>query len=196
LNKIKILRDKAPIKTLSVTNRRAWRAWLKTRYKSEKEIWLIYSKKGSGKPRIPYNDAVEEALCFGWIDSTTGKLDENRYAQRFSRRNPKSPYSQANKERLKDLIRREKVVKDVLAGLGEIVKEKYVMPPDILEPIKANRDAWKNFGRFSPAYKRIRIGYINGARDRPAEFQKRLRHFIAMTEKNRLFGFGGIEKHY
>jgi uncharacterized protein YdeI (YjbR/CyaY-like superfamily) len=181
---------------LHVTNRREWRAWLKAHYKSEKDVWLVYHKKGSGLPRIPYNDAVEEALCFGWIDSTTRKIDENRFAQRFSRRNPKSPYSQANKERLRALVKRGKVAKDILAGLGDIVKEKFVIPPDILGAVRANREAWKNFRRFSPTYKRIRIGYIDGARDRPSEFQKRLRHFIARTEQNTLFGFGGIGKYY
>ena len=86
---------------LYVTNGREWRDWLKRHYKSEKEVWLVYYKKHTGKPRISYNDAVEEALCFGWIDSTVKTIDEDRYAQRFSLRNPKSPYSQANKERLR-----------------------------------------------------------------------------------------------
>ena len=71
-------------KTLYVTDRRDWRAWLRKHYKTEPEIWLIYPKKASGKPRIEYNDAVEEALCFGWIDSILKKLDEERTVQRFS----------------------------------------------------------------------------------------------------------------
>ncbi|MDD8010957.1 MAG: hypothetical protein PHX73_07605, partial [Acidobacteriota bacterium] len=83
-------------KTLYVANRREWRAWLRKNYKKERDIWLIYYKKDSGKPRIPYNDAVEEALCFGWIDSIIKKMDAERFVQRFSKRNPKSPYSQAN----------------------------------------------------------------------------------------------------
>ena len=62
-------------KTLYVANRREWRAWLRKNYKKERDIWLIYYKKDSGKPRIPYNDAVEEALCFGWIDSIIKKMD-------------------------------------------------------------------------------------------------------------------------
>src|ERR1044071_5257177 len=63
-------------KTLYLTNRKDWRAWLKKHYQTEKEIWLVYPKKASGKPRIEYDDAVEEALCFGWIDSLIKKLDE------------------------------------------------------------------------------------------------------------------------
>ena len=67
--------------TLYVTNRRQWRTWLARHHKTASEIWLIYYKKHSGKPRIPYNDAVEEALCYGWIDSLTKPMDEYRWAQ-------------------------------------------------------------------------------------------------------------------
>lgn len=183
-------------KTLYVTNRKDWRAWLKKNYKSAKEIWLVYYKKKTGKPRIAYNDAVEEALCFGWIDSLVKTLDEERTAQRFSPRKPRTGYSQANKERLKKLIRQGKVLKEVRETLGNLSTEKFVIPEDILEAIKANRTAWRNFQKFSAAYKRIRIAFIDGARNRPEEFKKRLRYFISMTEKNKQFGFGGIEKHY
>jgi len=183
---------------LYVTDRREWRAWLRKHYRSEKEIWLVYYKKHSGKPRIPYNDAVEEALCFGWIDSTVRSIDGDRYAQRFSPRRPRSQYSQANRERLRKLARQRKVVKDVLATLGDIIEEddNFEVPSDILREIKKNGEAWENFKGFSPAYIRIRIGYIDAARKRPEEFEKRLRHFVKKTEKNRQFGFGGIEKHY
>ncbi len=183
-------------KTLQVTNRKEWRSWLKKHYKTEKEIWLVYYRKETGKPRISYGDAVEEALCFGWIDSNVKKLDEERFAQRFSQRNPKRPYSQANKERLRRLIEEGKVMKDVLATLGDISEEKFEMPPDILKAIKANKQAWKNFQDFSESYKRIRVAFVEGARNRPKEFEKRLRYLIKMTEKNKQFGYGGIEKYY
>jgi uncharacterized protein YdeI (YjbR/CyaY-like superfamily) len=181
---------------LYVTNGREWRDWLKRHYKSEKEVWLVYYKKHTGEPRIPYNDAVEEALCFGWIDSTVKSVDEDRYAQRFSLRNPKSPYSQANKERLRWLVKQGKVVDGVLATLGSLVEDQFETPPDILKAIKANKEAWKNFQSFSQPYIRIRIAFIDAARNRPQEFTKRLGYFIEMTEKNRQFGFGGIEKYY
>ncbi|MCL4489263.1 MAG: YdeI/OmpD-associated family protein [Chloroflexi bacterium] len=181
---------------LYVTNRKAWRDWLKKHYKSEKEIWLVYYKKHSGRPRIPYNEAVEEALCFGWIDSTVKTIDAERFAQRFSVRNAKSAYSQANKERLKALVEQGKVAKEVLATLGDLQEDKFEIPSEILKAIKANRSAWKNFQRFSPSYVRIRIAFIEGARKRPREFAKRLEYFIRMTEKNKQFGFGGIEKYY
>lgn len=183
-------------KTLHVSSRTEWRKWLKKNYKAEKEIWLVYYKKTSGKPRVEYNDAVEEALCFGWIDSNVKKIDDESFAQRFSRRNPKSGYSQANKERLRKLATDGKVIKDVLASLGDISVEKFEIPADILKAIKANKTAWVNFQNFSETYKRIRIAFIDGARNRPEEFKKRLNYFIKMTEKNKQFGFRGIEKYY
>ena len=183
-------------KTLYITDRKDWRGWLKKNYKSEKEIWLVYYKKGTGKPRIEYNDAVEEALCFGWIDSIVKTLDEERTVQRFSPRKPKAKYSQANVERLRTLVAQKKVVKEVAETLGDVLNEKFEMPPDILKAIRANKEARSNFQKFSDSYKRIRIAFIDGARKRPAEFQKRLRYFIEMTEKNKMFDFGGIAKHY
>jgi uncharacterized protein YdeI (YjbR/CyaY-like superfamily) len=184
---------------LHVTTRKEWRQWLKQHYKSEKEIWLIYWKKHSGQPRIAYNDAVEEALCFGWIDSTVRSVDGNRFAQRFSPRSPKSQYSQANEERLRALAKEGKVIKEVLASTADVIAQEddyFEVPPDIFKQIKASKKAWRNFQRFSSAYIRIRIAFIHGARNRPEEFEKRLRYFITMTEKNKQFGFGGIEKHY
>ena len=85
---------------LYVTSRENWRGWLQENHWSETEIWLVYYRKQTGKPRIAYNDSVEEALCFGWIDSKVRTLDAERYAQRFTPRNPRTGYSQTNKERL------------------------------------------------------------------------------------------------
>jgi uncharacterized protein YdeI (YjbR/CyaY-like superfamily) len=182
--------------TLHVTTRRAWRSWLKKHYQSSEEIWLVYHKKESGVPRISYNDAVEEALCFGWIDSTAKKLDEQRFAQRFSSRRPGSAYSQANKERLRALAAEGQLMPEIRDSVGAILDEEFEIPPDILEAVRANEQAWQNFQNFSDSYKRIRVAFIAGARKRPEEFQKRLRYFIRMTEQNKQFGFGGIEKHY
>ena len=183
-------------KTLYVTQAKDWRKWLKANYKTEKEIWLIYYKKDSGKPRIEYNDAVEEALWFGWIDSIIKKLDDERTVQRFSLRKPKSSYSQANIERLRYLVAKKKVVKEVAETLTDVLNQEFVIPNDILKAITANKTAWKNFQKFSDSYKRIRIAFIEAARKRPEEFKKRLKYFIEMTEKNKMIGFGGIDKHY
>jgi uncharacterized protein YdeI (YjbR/CyaY-like superfamily) len=185
-----------PGKLYHTSDRKEWRAWLRRHYRSTDEVWLVYYKKETGKPRISYNDAVEEALCFGWIDSTVRRLDETRFAQRFSPRKPRSKYSPANKERLRRLVASGKVYKTVLATLGDLKAETLDIAPDILHAIKANRLAWKHFRAYSDSYKRIRIGFIEGARRRPAEFRKRLEYFVRMTEADRQFGFGGIDKYY
>ncbi|HSA94767.1 MAG TPA: YdeI/OmpD-associated family protein [Acidobacteriota bacterium] len=182
---------------LEVTRRPEWRAWLRRNYKTSAEVWLVFNKKLSGRPRVAYNDAVEEALAFGWIDSITKKLDEDRFAQRFTPRRPGSPYSESNLARLRAMAAKGKVVPGILANVRPLLAEKpVVVPPDILAVIKADRETWKNFRAFSDSYKRIRIGYIDGARGRPGEFAKRLRHFLRMTKANRIIGFGGIQKHY
>ena len=181
---------------LYFADRTSWRAWLSENHDKAKEVWLLYPKKTSAKPRILYNDAVEEALCFGWIDSTVKRIDEYFYAQRFTPRNPRSKYSEANKQRLRVLVKQGKVIPSILVTLGEILDEEFVVPYDILKALQINKQAWENYQRFSPEYRRIRIAYIEGARNRPEEFEKRLRHFLRMTDENKQFGFGGIEKHY
>jgi uncharacterized protein YdeI (YjbR/CyaY-like superfamily) len=183
-------------KTFYTADRKVWRKWLEKHHAVEKEIWLVYPKKDSKRPRLLYNDAVEEALCFGWIDSTVRGIDDNSYAQRFSPRRPRSKYSEANKERLRKLIKLGKVIPEVVANLKGDLEEKFVVPPDILKKLRADPPAWKYFQKFSPAYKRIRVAFIEGARTRPREFAKRLRYFIRMTRNNRQFGFGGIKKYY
>ena len=130
------------------------------------------------------------------VEAVINLLDEGNTVQRFSPRKPKAKYSQANIERLRTLIAQKKVIKEVAETLQEILEEKFIFPPDILKALKANKEAWKNYQKFSDSYKRIRIAFIDGARDRPEEFKKRLHHFIEMTEKNKMFGFGGIDKHY
>jgi uncharacterized protein YdeI (YjbR/CyaY-like superfamily) len=182
--------------TLYVTDPKEWRAWLEEHYKTEKEIWLVYYKKHTGKPRILYNNAVEEALCFGWIDSIVRKLDEDRTVQRFTPRKSKSGYSQPNIERLRYLVAQGKVIDEVLESLGDILEKEFVFPPDILDAIKADDRAWENYQNFSEPYKRIRVAFIEAARKRPEEFQKRLDYFIKMTRENKQIGFGGIEKYY
>ncbi len=177
-------------------DRAEWRTWLGKNHGSEREVWLLYPRKGTGKPRVLYNDAVEEALCFGWIDSNAKRIDSDYYAQRFTPRNPRSKYSEANKQRLRVLVKQGKVIPLVLTTLKGILDEEFAVPPDIEEAIRRNARAWENFQRFSPEYRRIRVAYVEGARSRPAEFEKRLRHLIEMSEADRLFGFGGIEKHY
>jgi len=182
--------------TLSVTTRQEWRAWLEHHFSTEKKIWLVFPKKSSGKPRLLYNDAVEEALCFGWIDSTVRRLDETRTIQRFTPRNPKSSFSQANKERLTWLLKEGMLHPTMIPVAKQVLKEPFVFPPDIIKALQNDPVVWKNYQRFSPSYRRIRIAYIDGARNRPAEFKKRLNNFITKTKENTLIGYGGIDKYY
>ncbi len=181
---------------LYVTNRKDWRAWLGMNFNKEKEIWLVYPKKSSGKPRILYNDAVEEALCFGWIDSTVKSISEDSSAQRFSPRNPKSSYSQANKERLKWLLQENLLHPSILDVANIIAREEFVFPIDIVNAIRNDDTVWDNYQRFSPSYKRIRVAYIDAARNRPEQFTKRLANFIRKTRDNKQIGFGGIQKYF
>ena len=184
------------IKTLYVTNRKDWHKWQEKHFDKEKEIWLVYPKKSSGKERILYNDAVEEALCFDWIDSTVKSLDEDNSIQRFYPRNSRSTYSQQNKERIKWLVEHDMIHSSILEKAKQIASEKYIFPKDIIEAIKKDKTAWANYNNLSDTYKRIRIAYIDAARKRPDEFKKRLNNFIVKTKENKQIGFGGIEKYY
>ncbi|VVB83023.1 Uncharacterised protein [uncultured archaeon] len=109
-------------KTLYVANRKEWRDWLKKNHDKEKEIWLIYYKKISKKPRIPYDDAVEEALCFGWIDSILKSIDEEKYAQRFTPRRLKSNLSELNRKRIVNLIANKKMTSHGLKAVEKTFK--------------------------------------------------------------------------
>jgi len=180
---------------LYVSNRQEWRQWLAENYQSANDIWVIYPKKHSGKPRIPYNDAVEEALCFGWIDSITKGIDDENYSQRFTPRRPRSNYSQTNRERLRRLIEQEKVMPEILEVVQAVVDEPFVFPEDIKMALQANELAWAKFQQYSGSYQRIRIAYVDTARKRPGEFEKRLANLIEKTEQDKQFGFG-IEAYY
>ena len=127
---------------LYVTKREDWRSWLKENFDREKEVWLVYPRKSSGKDRIAYNDAVEEALCFGWIDSTVRSLDAASSVQRFSPRNPQSSYSQANKERMKWLLEQGLLHPSLLEQAEKISAERFVFPKDIIETLKSDETVW------------------------------------------------------
>ena len=181
--------------TLYVTTREEWRDWLMANFNTKPEIWLISYRKHTGRPSIPYNSAVEEALCFGWIDSIRKGIDSERNAQRFSPRKPGSSYSQPNKERLARLIRAGKVIPSVLESIGDMRPENYKIPNDILSALQSNEAAWLFFRTTSPSYQRIRAAYIDVARKRPEEFKKRLDHLIDMSAQGNQFGYG-IEDYY
>jgi len=182
--------------TLRVTNRKDWRRWLAKNHKNQKEIWLIYYRKKTGEKRIPYDDAVLEALCYGWIDSIVKKIDEESFAQRFSPRKPKSILSQMNKERIRELIKEKKMTRAGLKAVAHVFNpktdkiEKLKIPQDILKALKANKNAWKYFQKMPPSYQRIRIAYIDSYKqDNTKMYKKTLAHFIKRTAQNKRIGF-------
>jgi uncharacterized protein YdeI (YjbR/CyaY-like superfamily) len=183
--------------TLYVTERKDWRNWLAKNFDKKEEIWLIYPKKITRKSRIEYNTAVEEALCFGWIDSTVKTFDSEHSMQRFSIRKTKTSYSQANKERLKWLFANNLIHPTLTADLEKVIAEEFHFPEDVIAQIKKDQLAWQNYTQFSDPYKRIRIAYIDSARKRPEDFEKRLQNFIVKTREGKTIkGFGGIDKYY
>jgi len=182
--------------TLYVTKRKDWRKWLAKNHKSQKEIWLIFYRKETGKPRIPYDHAVLEALAYGWIDSTAKKVDNECFAQRFTPRRPTSVLSQMNKERIRELITEKKMTKYGLKAIAHVFNpktdkvDKFVIPEGILSALKENKDAWKNFQKTSPAYQRIRVMYIERRkRQSIGEYKKSLAYFIKMMAQNKRVGF-------
>lgn len=183
-------------RTLYVVKRSEWREWLEKNFQNEPEIWLVFPKKSSKKPRISYNDAVEEALCFGWIDSIVKSLDEQSSAQRFSPRKSNSNFSQTNIERLRWLLKNGLVHSSLIGFAEQKTSKKFVFPQDIIRALKEDKTVWSNYQRYSDPYKRIRIAYIDQARDRPEEFKKRLSNFIKKTKANKRIGYGGIEKYF
>jgi uncharacterized protein YdeI (YjbR/CyaY-like superfamily) len=180
--------------TFYTPGRKKWRAWLKKNQGKKKEVWLIYYRKASGKKRIPYNDAVEEALCFGWIDSTIKKVDDDSFAQRFTPRRNTSVLSQMNKERIRKLILEKRMTPAGLKAVSHAFvhnpkHEKIGIPSNLLNAIKKNKEAWKHFKTLPKSYKRIRIAYILSQKRHSSEaFKKSLNHFIHMTSKNKRFG--------
>ncbi len=182
-------------RTLSADDRATWRRWLAANYQTRDEIWLQYHRAHTGKPRVAYNDAVEEALCFGWIDSTVKSIDEDTYAQRFTPRRARSTYSQTNKERLRRLIDQGQVMPEVTAQLTDVLDEPFVVPPDIEAALRVDPAVWKNFTSYADTYQRIRIAYVDSARSRQDEFDKRLANLLRKTAADSQFGFG-IESYY
>jgi uncharacterized protein YdeI (YjbR/CyaY-like superfamily) len=175
-------------KTLYAKNRKEWRAWLAKHHKTAPEIWLIYYKKESGKPRIPYNDAVEEALCYGWIDSLLKPIDAKKYAQRYSPRKKTSKLSDMNRERVRRLMKSGRMTRAGLVAIEHAGKKDGKLPPDLVKRLKKDAATWRNFQRFPASYKRIRMGWIDAARHRRNAFEQRLRYFLKMTKQNKRFG--------
>ena len=185
------------METFYTSDRNEWRAYLARHFETASEIWFVYPMKGSGEKSLSYNDAVEEALCFGWIDSTIRHTDELHRAQRFTPRRKGSPYSRPNIERLIWLEERGMIHPKVRESVLPVIRAPFLFPQDILDALRQDETVWANYQSFSQPYRRIRVAYIDAARARPREFEKRLNNFIEKTRRGKLImGYGGIEKYY
>ena len=181
------------MKTVYAKDRREWRAWLDKNHSKCGEIWLTYYKKDSGKPRVPYEEAVEEALCFGWIDGKIKKVDEACFAQRFTPRTPRSPWNKANIERAKRLIAEGNMAAAGLAAFqSKQRRETPVLPtemPKELETIfRKQSAAWKNYGRFPPYYRRMTAGWVASAKKEETRLG-RLEQLIEYSARNERIKF-------
>jgi uncharacterized protein YdeI (YjbR/CyaY-like superfamily) len=174
--------------TFYAADRAAWREWLSENHATAKEIWLLYYTEESGKSSVAYIHAVEEALCFGWIDGIAKKIAPDCRAQRFTPRRPKGNWTELNKERVRRLIASGLMTEAGLRVAPDLSLDSFQIAEDILAAIQADAQAWAYFQQFEPLYVRIRISYIESARKQPAEFQKRLERFIEKTRQNKQFG--------
>jgi uncharacterized protein YdeI (YjbR/CyaY-like superfamily) len=179
------------MKTLYFEDRAKWRAWLQENCEGAAEVWLLYYKKDTGRPRIAYADAVEEAICFGWIDGKIKKLDQARFAQLFTPRKPKSKWSRSNIERARRMIREGKMT---AAGLKvfDLRNQTAALPtkfPALLEEKFRKREkAWENFTHFPPSYQRMTIGWVASAKQEATQL-RRLQQLIAESAANRRIKF-------
>ena len=178
-------------------DRKDWRNWLSSHFESEKEVWFTFPTIASKEVGVSYNDAVEEALCFGWIDGISKTLDKTHQIRRFTPRRKGSDYSQLNIERLIHLNSLNLIHPKVQEQVNKVISVPFVFPIRIINKIQKDPIAWANYQNFSDSYKRIRVAYIEAAKDRPAEYKKRLNNFISKTHDNKIInGYGGTDKYY
>jgi uncharacterized protein YdeI (YjbR/CyaY-like superfamily) len=171
--------------TFDPKTRRAWRAWLEANHDRRSEIWLLLRRGDRGT--ITYLDAVEEALCFGWIDGIA-KRHETATAQRFTPRRPRSNWTELNKDRARRLLQAGKMTEAGRRTLPELGDDAVRVQADVRARLEA-AGAWDCFQSFPAAYQRVRLGYIEEMRGRdPKEWEKRLAHFVAKTAKNERYG--------
>ena len=183
------MKEVKPINILKVKNREELRLWLENNYETQKECWVIVKR---GRPQNDdtfwYIDAVEEALCFGWIDSTVKKLDTGITIQRLSPRKKGSIWSELNKERCR---RMEKLGKMTQAGkkvLPDMSEKGFNIDINILEALKKDEIVWANFHKFPSLYQRVRIDTIQIKKKNPQLFQKRLEKLIENKKKGIMYG--------
>lgn len=180
-------------KTLFAATRQKWRNWLEKNHQSEAEIWLVFYKRHTGRKGVEYRDALEEALCFGWIDSLVARLDEDRFARKFTPRKANSRWSSVNRRLYDDLKARGLVAP---AGLKRPPTDKSgdaprpsisEIPADIEHGLKANPRAWAFFEQLAPSYRRQCIAWITAAK-REETRDKRLREVVGLMAAGKKLG--------
>jgi uncharacterized protein YdeI (YjbR/CyaY-like superfamily) len=186
----------ADIPLLEVTTREAWRAWLADRHDREREIWLVFWKKHTGKPSLPYVDAVDEALCCGWIDSLVRRLDDERYAQKFTPRKAKSSWTDLNRRRFARLVEEGRMT---AAGLAKgpppaaatappsRPDPAAAIPGDVEAALRAHGEAWESFTRLAPSHRRNYVRWIDAAK-RPETRARRAAEAVARLVRNEKLG--------
>jgi len=173
--------------TIKLQDRSAWRDWLDKNHQALTEIWLLFDNRPE-HPTVNYLDAVEEAICFGWIDSIQKRLSSHELAQRFTPRKKRSNWTELNKERARRLIRLGLMTDAGRTVLPDLLNAKFIVAEDIIEVLREKPDAWSNFLKFPDLYRRVRIGYIEEVRKNRIEFERRLQNFVNKTTSNKMFG--------
>lgn len=178
-----------PVNLLKAKNRDELRQWLTQNHNTEKECWVVVKR---GRPKNDgtfwYIDAVEEAMCFGWIDSTTKKLENGVTAQKLAPRRMGSLWSELNKERCRRMEKLGKMTEAGRAVLPDLSPSGFVIDKDILQTLQAEEEVWKNFLQFPALYQRVRIDTIQIKRKQPQLFQSRMQKFIENTKKGIMYG--------
>jgi uncharacterized protein YdeI (YjbR/CyaY-like superfamily) len=192
------MNDGYAMRQLYVKSREEWRSWLSRNYAIESEIWLIFYKKATGQPAIGYGAAVEEALCFGWIDSIIKRIDDTKYARKFTPRKDKSRWSKLNKGRANRMIKEGRMTDSGLAkiqaakktGLWDQDSRPQIsldIPPEFAKALARNKKAKENFDRLAASYRRHYIGWIAVAK-RPETRKRRVAESIALLQKGERLG--------
>ena len=187
------METKNGVKAVYAKTRRAWRNWLLKNHETEKSVWLIIYHKASPIQSVYYDEAIEEALCFGWIDSTANKRDPESSYLLFAQRKPKSVWSQKNKDRVRKLTDRGLMTAAGQAMIDLAKKngmwdartevEQGIIPPDLKKAFSKNKPALKNFTLFPPSSKRIILAWISDAK-RPETRAKRIAESVKLAAKN------------
>lgn len=177
--------------TFHPSDRLAWRHWLEENHESAREIWLVYDKVHTGRSCISYEESVEEALCFGWIDSLIQKIDEEHFARKFTPRRPGSAWSNTNKRRVVKIITEGRMTSFGLAKIDYSlddpipakVTQSLVIPEWITQGLRQNPTAWENFSRLPPSHKKRYIAWLTSAKKEETR-QRNLEKAIRMLEQN------------